>query len=255
MSINTSTRNGVTTVEIARPEKKNALSGAMYLTMAEAFRAATADPKVKAILLCGQPEIFTSGNDVEDFMARPAGTVVDPLEQPVFKFIESVLACDKPIVAAVAGPAIGIGTTVLLHCDLVYLAETARLAMPFVNLGLVPEFGSSFVVPRLVGQRRAAEMLLLGAPIKPDEAVRLGLANAVLPAAEVLERARQTAERFNDLPPEAVREAKRLICGHEGEALRQAVRAEAAVFGRRLASPETEEALRAFLEKRKPKFD
>jgi enoyl-CoA hydratase/carnithine racemase len=250
MSIRTATLNGVATIEIARPEKKNALTQAMYRAMAEAIDAAVADPAVRAILLTGQPGIFTSGNDIEDFMQRPptAG------ESPAFVFMRALLGCDKPVVAAVTGAAIGIGTTMLLHCDFVYVSDEARLAMPFVGLGLVPEFASSLVVPQLLGRVRAAEKLLLGDPFTAAEAVEYGIANAVLPAAEVAAHARRVAERFNALPPGAVAETKRLLRrGHEASLL-ETIRTEGEIFARRLRSPEAQEAFSAFFQKRRPDF-
>jgi len=250
MSIRTATLNGVATIEIARPEKKNALTVAMYQAMADALNAAQADPAVRAVLITGQPGIFTSGNDLEDFMRRPrAGD-----DSPVFQFMRALLACDKPVIAAVTGAAIGIGTTMLLHCDFVYVADDARLAMPFVALGLVPEFASSLVVPQLMGHRRAAEKLLLGDPFSAETAVECGIANAVLPAGEVVAHARRVAERFNALPPGAVSESKRLLRAPQSAALLATIKTEGEVFGRRLLSPEAREAMGAFLEKRKPDF-
>ncbi len=152
MSIRTATLNGVATIEIARPEKKNALTAAMYQAMADALVAAKADPAVRAVLITGQPGIFTSGNDIEDFMSRPPGGS-DNLDAPVFQFMRALVDCDKPVIAAVTGAAIGIGTTMLLHCDFVYVSDEARLAMPFVGLGLLPEFASSLLLPQLMGQR------------------------------------------------------------------------------------------------------
>jgi len=179
MSIKTATLNGVATIEIARPEKKNAITVAMYQAMAEALAAADADAAVRALLITGQPGIFTSGNDLEDFMQRPPGAGSDNAESPVFGFMRALAGCGKPVVAAVTGAAIGIGTTMLLHCDLVYVSDEARLAMPFVSLGLVPEFASSLLVPQLMGHARAAEKLLLGDPFTGADAVEAGIANAV----------------------------------------------------------------------------
>ncbi len=255
MSIKTATINGVATIEIARPEKKNAFTTAMYQAFGEALVAAREDAAVRAVLITGQPGIFTSGNDVEDFLQRPPGQGgADAMDSPVFRFMRALLDCDKPVVAAVTGAAIGIGTTLLLHCDFVYVSDEARLAMPFVGLGLVPEFGSSLVVPALMGSRQAAEKLLLGDPFTAEQAVDCGIANAVLPAAEVVAHARRVAERFNALPPGAVRESKQLLRAPGREALLDAIRREAEIFGRRLRSPEAREALQAFLEKRKPDF-
>ncbi len=250
MSIRTATFEGVLTIEIARPEKKNALTMAMYESMADALEAAVAESAVRAVLIAGQPGVFTSGNDLEDFMQRPpAGK-----DSPVWRFLHALLDCDKPVVAAVTGAAIGVGTTMLLHCDLVYVSDEARLALPFVGLGLVPEFASSLLLPRLMGQAKAAEKLLLGDPFTAAEAVECGIANAVLPAAEVVPHARRVATRFNALPPGAVRDTKRLLRGAERAAIDAAMRAEGEVFTRRLRGPEAMEAFRAFFEKRKPDF-
>lgn len=249
MSIKTAVLNGVATIEIARPEKKNAITVAMYQAMADAIYDAQLDSSVRAVLITGQPGIFTSGNDLEDFMKRPATE-----DSPVFKFMEALIGCDKPVIAAVTGAAIGIGTTLLLHCDLVYVADDARLAMPFVSLGLVPEFASSFMLPRLLGNVRAAEKLLLGDPFTGAEAVECGIANAVLPAPEVVNHARRIAERFNALPPGAVRDSKKLMRAAIAEQLPQVIRSEAQLFGQRLRSPEAREAFQAFFEKRKPDF-
>ena len=250
MSIRTATLNGVATIEIARPEKKNALTVEMYQAMADALRTAQADAAVRAVLITGQPGIFTSGNDLEDFVSRPR----QGMDSPVFRFMQALVDCDKPVVAAVTGAAIGIGTTMLLHCDFVYVADDARLAMPFVSLGLVPEFASSLLVPALMGQRRAAEKLLLGDPFTAEAAVECGIANAVLPAAEVAAHARRVAERFNALPPGAVREAKQLMRAPRRAAVLSTIETEAVAFGSRLTSPEAREAFQAFFEKRRPDF-
>ncbi|MBK1714536.1 enoyl-CoA hydratase [Rubrivivax gelatinosus] len=254
MSIKTATLAGVATIEIARPEKKNALTIAMYEAMAAALEAAAADNAVRAVLITGQPGIFTSGNDIEDFMARPPAEGPDAMESPVFRFMRALLNCDKPVVAAVTGAAIGIGTTMLLHCDFVYVSDEARLAMPFTGLGLVPEFASSLLVPQLMGQARAAEKLLLGDAFTPEQAVECGIANAVLPAGEVVAHARRVAERFNALPPGAVRESKQLLRGPTRAAVLEAMRTEGERFTRRLRSPEAMEAFQAFFQKRKPDF-
>jgi enoyl-CoA hydratase/carnithine racemase len=254
MSIKTGVLNGVATIEIARPEKKNALTQAMYTAMAEALNGARADKSVRAVLITGQPGIFTSGNDIEDFMQRPPGQGSDAMESPVFRFMRALLECDKPVVAAVTGAAIGIGTTMLLHCDFVYVSDEARLAMPFTTLGLVPEYASSLIVPQLMGHRRAAEKLLLGDPFTGEQAVECGIANGVLPAGEVLPHARRVAERFNALPPGAVREAKQLMRAPQRELVLQVIRTEGELFGKRLRSPEAMEAFQAFFQKRKPDF-
>ena len=250
MTIKTAILNGVSTIEIARPEKKNALTLAMYTAMAEALAAANADASVRAVLITGQPGCFTSGNDLEDFMQRPP----QGEESPVARFMQSLLACDKPVVAAVTGAAVGIGTTLLLHCDLVYVSDEARLAMPFVSLGLVPEFASSLIIPALMGHVRAAEKLMLGEPFSGSDAVDCGIANAVLPAGEVVNHARRMAERFNALPPSAVRETKRLMRAPLREQVQQVMAGEGELFRQRLRSPEAMEAFQAFFQKRKPDF-
>jgi enoyl-CoA hydratase/carnithine racemase len=250
MSIKTATLNGVATVEIARPEKKNAITQAMYQQMADAINAAAADAGVRAVLITGQPGIFTSGNDIEDFMQRPPGN----LESPAFVFMKALMGCEKPVIAAVTGAAIGIGTTMLLHCDFVYISDEARLAMPFVSLGLVPEFASSLIVPQLMGNARAAEKILLGDPFTGADAVEVGIANAVLPADEVVNHARRIAERFNALPPGAVRDTKKLMRRARSQAALETIGVEGKVFAERLQSPEAKEAFSAFFQKRKPDF-
>ena len=250
MTIRTVNTNGVAVIEIARPEKKNALTQAMYTAMAEAIVAADADAAIRAVLITGQPGIFTSGNDLEDFMQRPPSSE----ESPVFQFMKALADCGKPVVAAVTGGAIGIGTTMLLHCDLVYVSDEARLAMPFVGLGLVPEYAASLLIPQRVGHARATELLLLGEPFNGERAVELGIANAVLPAAEVVNHARRMAERFNALPPGAVRESKALMRRGQQALVKETIAVEAEIFGRRLRSPEAQEAFQAFFQKRKPDF-
>ncbi|WP_284619090.1 enoyl-CoA hydratase [Aquabacterium humicola] len=248
--IKTATINGVLTIEIARPEKKNALTQAMYQAMADAINGAAQDNAVRALLITGQPGIFTSGNDLEDFMQRPP----QGADSPVFRFMQALVACDKPVIAAVTGGAVGIGTTLLLHCDFVYVSDEARLAMPFVSLGLVPEYASSLVLPALMGHVRAAEKLLLGEPFTGATAVECGIANAVLPAAEVVPHARRMAERFNALPPGAVRDTKKLMRAPQREAILKTIATEGEIFGARLRSPEAMEAFQAFFQKRKPDF-
>lgn len=253
-SIKTGTHEGVFTIEIARPEKKNALTAAMYSAMADALAQAQQDTAVRAVLLYGQPGIFTSGNDIEDFMSRPPAQGSQAMDSPVFGFMRALVDCDKPVVVAVTGAAIGIGTTLLLHCDLVYVSDEARLAMPFVSLGLVPEFASSLLVPQLMGHRRAAERLLLGDPMTPEQAVECGLANAVLPSTELVPHARRVAQRFNAMPPSAVRQAKQLMRRHAREAVMETIRSEGEIFSSRLRSPEAQEAFSAFFQKRRPDF-
>jgi enoyl-CoA hydratase/carnithine racemase len=250
MTIKTSTAAGVATLEIARPQKKNAITHEMYEAMTRAVAAAQDDAQVRALFIVGQPEAFTAGNDLEDFMRRPP----QDKDAPVYRFMRSLAACEKPVVAAVTGLAVGIGTTLLLHCDLVYLSADAQLSMPFVRLGLVPEFASSLLLPHVMGHARAAGKLLLGEPMTAREAESCGIATAVLPPGEVVAHARRMAERFNALPPAAVRATKRLMRSPWRERIEQALQAEADIFRERLASPEAREAFSAFLAKRAPDF-
>lgn len=250
MTIVTETVEGVARIEIARPEKKNALTAAMYQQLADALLAAEADPAVRAVLICGQPDIFTAGNDLEDFLKNPpqgAGA-------PVFQFMRALAHASKPVVAAVNGAAVGIGTTLLLHCDLVYCADNAMFSMPFVSLGLCPEFASSLLVAQNAGYHKAAEKLLLGEPISAEEALEMKIVNRLLPPAEVRAYAQRQAQRFSALAPSAVRETKRLLKAPQRAALDAVIEDEARSFGHLLASTEAKEAFSAFLEKRKPQF-
>jgi enoyl-CoA hydratase/carnithine racemase len=237
-------------IELNRPEKKNALSAEMYAQLAEALAAAGADREVRAILLCGSRDCFTAGNDLADFLERPpAGS-----GSPTWRFFEVLPALEKPVVAAVGGPAIGIGTTLLLHCDLVYAAANARFQLPFVALGIVPEFGSTYLLPLLAGYQRAAELLLLGQPFDAETARDLGLVSKIVSPDELLDAAEKAAARLAELPPESLRLTKRLMKAAHAEAVRRTIEEEGRIFRERLGSPEAKEALRAFLEKRKPDF-
>jgi enoyl-CoA hydratase/carnithine racemase len=250
MTINTSIHNNVARIEIARPEKKNAITAAMYSTLAKALADAQAEPAVRAILIHGAPDIFTAGNDLEDFMQRPpTGN-----DAPVFAFMQALKNAEKPVVAAVAGAAVGIGTTLLLHCDLVYAADNAKFSMPFVSLGLCAEFASSILVPANAGYVRAAEKLLLGEPFDVAEAIDMRIVNRALPPGELLAYAQGRAERFNLLPPDAVRTTKRLMRAGRAQLTDQAMAAEGKEFTRLLSSDQAKEAFSAFFERRKPDF-
>ena len=250
MSIRTDTTDGVARIEIARPEKKNALTVAMYQQMAEAIGAAHDDGRVRAILIHGQPDIFTAGNDLEDFMKNP------PADEtaPVFQFMAALGYAEKPVVVAVNGAAVGIGTTMLLHCDLAYCADNARFSMPFVNLGLCAEFASSLLVPLNAGYHKAAEKLLLGEPMSAEEALEMKLVNRILPPGEVLDYAHKQALRFTQLPPASVRETKRLMKAGWKSVTEKIIADEAKSFGRMLRTEEAKEAFTAFFERRKPDF-
>ena len=242
---------GLLTLRMRRPDKKNALTRAMYAGMAETLDQAERDPSVRVVLLTGGEDCFTSGNDVADFIqAPPSG-----LNSEVFHFMRALFDFSKPVVAAVAGPAVGIGTTLLLHCDLVYVARGAQLKMPFVNLGLCPEYGSSLILPRLLGHARAAELLLLGQSFTGEQAAAWGIANQVLDdGASTLSKAREMALRFLQLAPSAVVDSKRLIRAPGREELRRVIEEEGALFGQRLRSPEAIEALTAFMQRRPADF-
>jgi len=250
MAINIEIADGVARIEIARPQKKNAITGAMYRALADAFEAAGRERTVRAVLLHGQDDIFTAGNDLDDF--RNAAQVF--AERPSLRFMQALIATEKPVVAAVNGAAVGIGTTLLLHCDLVYCADNAMFAMPFVSLGLCPEFASSLLVPLNAGFRRAAEKLLLGEPISPEEAVEMNIVNRILPPAEVRAYALRQAQRFAALPPDAVRTTKRLLRRAWKAAVEQAIADESHAFGELLQGPAAQEAFSAFFERRKPDF-
>ena len=241
---------GVLKLTFARPEKKNAFTVRMYEECAAALNAAATDTAVRCVLFTGKGSAFTSGNDLVDFMnAPPAGE-----DSAVFRFLLALIDFEKPIIAAVNGAAIGIGVTMLLHCDLVYAADSARFTTPFVALGLVPEGASSLLVPRAAGFAAANEMLLLGEPVDAAFAKDAGIVARVLPAAELLPFAVAQANKLAALAPAALRQSKALIRGPQKEAVKRALYEEAKVFLARLSSPEAIEAFTAFFEKRKPDF-
>lgn len=243
---------GLRTIRIARPEKKNALTRAMYAAMAEALRDAATAPAVRVVMITGGSSCFTSGNDVGDFKAR--GEQQAEVPSPAREFLAALRACPKPIVAAVAGYAIGIGTTLLLHCDFVYAADTAVFRMPFVDLGLCPEGGSSLVVPQRAGSLLANELLMLGEAFTPETAVRAGIANAVVPLADLFRMAEGVARKLAAKPPNALAITKRLLRQPEEARLTTHMVEEFAHFGALLRGPEAAEAVAAFQEKRKPDF-
>ncbi len=250
MNIGHHFERGILTLTFDRPEKKNALTTAMYAALVQHLAAAEADPGVRVVVLTGAGGNFTAGNDLRDFLD---GGFSEP-GAPVWQFINAFAGFTKPIVAAVGGLAIGIGVTILLHCDLVYLADDARLSTPFVQLGLVPEFGSSALLPRLAGHARSFEKLVLGRPITPAEAVAMGLANAVVPVERLATQAAEAATALAALPTGAVRESRRLLREGQGVPVAEVMRRETAVFAARLASAEAREAINALLEKRAPDF-
>ncbi len=248
--VRSSLEGGVLELRMDRPEKRNALTRPMYTALAEALEAAAGDAAVRAVLLCGSGDGFCAGNDLADFIsgAPPLGE-----DSPSRRFLRAISSQPKPIVAAVQGNAVGIGTTMLLHCDLVVLAEGAKLLLPFVKLGLVPEAASSLLLPRLVGHQRAAEMMLLGEPLDAATAREVGLANRVVAPAALMETARGLALKLAAQAPTALRLTKALLKGGAGEVAAR-MDEEARLFTAQLQSDELKEAVAAFFEKRAPNF-
>lgn len=233
-----------------RAHKKNAITADMYQTLADGIAEAEADASLRVILIQGQPDAFSAGNDLEDFLKNP------PKDEsaPVFQFLRAISQATKPIVAAVAGNAVGVGTTLLLHCDVVYAAESARFALPFSQLALCPEAASSWLLPRVAGYHRAAEKLLFGEPFDVSEAVAMGFVNRVLPAAELLEYAAKRAAQLAAMPAGSLRVTKQLMKADGGRDVQARIGEEGVEFAKRLLSPEAREAFTAFFEKRKPDF-
>ena len=241
---------GVLTLTINRLDRKNSITAAMYAAMADVLAAAEKDNAVRALVIQGHETIFSAGNDIGDFLNKPPSTG----EAPVFRFLYGISAFTKPVVAAVCGPAVGIGTTMLLHCDLIYAGDNAAFSMPFVNLGLCPEAGSSLLVPQLMGYPRAAEALLLGEPFTAETALEIGLINRIVPSAEVSALAQQQARKLAAKPLSSILETKRLMKQANASAVKQRIHDESLSFGRMLSEPAAREAFTAFMEKRKPDF-
>ena len=241
---------GVLRIQFNRAEKKNAITAAMYQALAHALRHAERESAVRVALIHGAPEVFTAGNDLQDFLASPPLST----DAPVFQFLRAIHEFPKPLVAAVSGLAVGVGTTMLLHCDFVYCAPGTRFSMPFVNLGLCPEAGSSFLLPRLAGYQRAAELLMLGEPFAAETAKEIGLVNAIVPAEALVATATATAGKLASKPAAGLRETKMLMKQGLHDAVKRAMSDESEAFRERLESPEAKEAFTAFLEKRQPDF-
>jgi len=239
----------VMTLELARTDKKNALTKDMYRSLSVAMHEADADPDVRVILIHGQEDCFTAGNDLSDFL-DPEDSLDD---MGAGNFISVIPTVKTPIVAAVGGPAVGIGTTMLLHCDIVFAATNARFVLPFINLAVVPEAASTMLLPKLAGHQKACELLLLGEPFDANVALALGLATRVVEPSELLSSARAMAKTLASKPPAAMLATKALL-KREPETVLQRIQEENAVFETRLASPEAQEAMSAFFEKRKPDF-
>jgi enoyl-CoA hydratase/carnithine racemase len=250
MDILTTREDGILIIELNRPQKKNAITADMYDALADALVEAREVPAVRAVMIVGKRDVFTAGNDLQDFRDRPPHDE----DSPVFRFLREIGQAPKPLVAAVCGPAVGVGTTMLLHCELVYAGDNARFSLPFAQLGLVPEGASSLLLPELFGYQRAAERLLLGEPFGADEALQMGLVSAVMPVDTVLGHARLQADKLVALPAASVRATKRLMKHTRIAAIESRMRLEGEEFRERLRSPEAREALTAFFERRRPDF-
>lgn len=245
--IQVSSSNRIVDLRLNRPDKKNAITAAMYAALARALDAAAADKGTRVVTLTGSADCFTAGNDLNDFIASPPAD----MDQPVFHFLRAISTFPKPIVAGVAGPAVGVGTTMLLHCDLIVAAPSAHFSFAFVDLGVVPEAGSSLLVPRLIGPQLAAKHLLLCEPFDAKTALAYGLVTEI--AEDVEARVQEIARRLAAKPPEAVRLTKQLL-RREGGTVAERIAEEGQIFAERLQSAEAREAFTAFFEKRPPNF-
>jgi enoyl-CoA hydratase/carnithine racemase len=241
---------GVLRVQLNRPSKRNAMTSAMYLALADIFNTAANDENTRIVLWHGAGDSFCAGNDIEDFLKNPPGAG----ESPQARLMEALLNFDKPIVVAVHGAAIGGGTTMLTHCDFIYAAESTKFQMPFINLALVPEFGSSCSLPARIGHVRAAELILLGAPFDAGRAAEFGLVTKIVSDKDVLATAIETAGKLAAKPAAALQASKRLMKQPFREQIKAAMKAENEAFSAQVRSEDAKEALRAFLEKRKPDF-
>ncbi len=242
--------DAILTLQLNRPDKRNALTAKMYATLADALEAAATNPKIRVVFLTGAADCFTSGNDVADFMQNPP-----PDENsPVMRFLQRLSTFEKPLVAALNGPAVGVGTTLLLHCDLIYAGESAVLQAPFVSLGLCPEAASSYLLPTLLGLPRAAEILMLGEALSAATALHYGLINAVLADDEYRQFAYAKAKKLAAQPAKGLRLTKQLLRKASAGQVKKAMDEEGQHFKTMLTSAEAMEAMSAFLQKRKPDF-
>jgi enoyl-CoA hydratase/carnithine racemase len=238
-------------VELNRPAKKNAMTSSMYVTLADVFDDAAKDERVRVVLWHGAGDSFCAGNDIEDFLKNPPG----PGNLPQARLMEALVDFDKPLIAAVQGAAIGGGTTMLTHCDLVYAGESAKFQMPFVNLALVPEFGSSFSIPARIGHIRAAELILLGLSFDARKAADLGLVTQVVSDQNLLATASETARKLAAKPAGALQASKKLMKHSFSEQIKAAMKAENEEYSARVRSEDAKEAFAAFLQKRPPNFN
>jgi enoyl-CoA hydratase/carnithine racemase len=237
-------------VQLNRPTKRNAMTSSMYMKLADVFNDAAKDECTRVVLWHGAGDSFCAGNDIDDFLKTPPG----PGDSPQARLMNALLDFDKPLIAAVQGAAIGGGTTMLTHCDFVYAGESAKFQMPFVNLAVVPEFGSSFSVPARIGRLRAAELILLGLPFDAQRALNLGLVTQVVPDQNLLATAAETARKLATKPAGALQAGKRLMKRPFREQTKAAIKAENEEFSAQVRSEDAKEALAAFLEKRPPNF-
>lgn len=244
------TANGVMTLTLNRVDKKNSLTQAMYGAIADALTQAAADDAMRAVVIQGHETIFSAGNDIGDFLNRPPMSA----EAPVQRFLRTIAAFPKPLIAAVCGPAVGVGTTMLFHCDLVYAGDNAAFSMPFVNLGLCPEAASSLLVPQMMGYHRAAEALLLGEPFMAETALEVGLVNRIVPPSEANGVAQAQALKLAAKPLPSLVETKRFMKQGQMAQVLERINEESAIFGQMLQAPAAREAFGAFMEKRKPDF-
>jgi enoyl-CoA hydratase/carnithine racemase len=240
----------VLTLTLNRVDKKNSLTAQMYADLANALTQAISDDSVKVVLLQGHETVFSAGNDIADFLQQPPATE----ESAVFRFLRGIATFPKPLLASVCGPAVGVGTTMLFHCDLVYAGDNAAFSMPFVNLGLCPEAASSLLAVQLMGYHRAAEALLMGEPFQVDEALEMGLVSRVLPPTEANAYAQAQAQKMASKPLSSLMETKRLMKARLTPDVLACMQEEGKSFGRMLKEPAAVEAFSAFMEKRKPVF-
>ncbi|MFW9867879.1 MAG: enoyl-CoA hydratase [Candidatus Thorarchaeota archaeon] len=246
----TKLEKGVLHIILNRPEKRNALTRSMYAGIAEGINKAGLDKNARVILIYGNGKCFCAGNDLRDFQDLDLGTE----RRSSLNWTEEILKTNKPIIAAVHGYAIGVGVTMLLHFDLVYASSECKLQFPFVNLGLVPEFGSTFNLPQIIGYQRAAELFFFGDWFSAEKAKNYGIINKIFPKEILIDEVTLLAEKLAEKPPEALRKTKELIKKHYLRALKDLMPEEGAEFFRRQKSPEAQEAFKAFFERRKPDF-
>ncbi|EQC44940.1 enoyl-CoA hydratase/isomerase family protein [Bacteriovorax sp. BSW11_IV] len=242
--------NGILTLTFNRPAKKNSITSDMYATLAKALRQGATDPKIKVAIIQGQEEVFTAGNDLADFLKNAA----DSTSAPAWDFMLALIEFPKPLIAAVSGVAIGIGTTLLFHCDLVYASDTAKFMLPFVNLGLCPEAASSFLLPRLISHQQAAKLLMFGDMFCAQEAMSLGIINEIVKSEDVNAHALAQANRLLEKPLVSLMETKRLIKSPLIGEMKKAIDEECEAFASLLKGEALKEAVAAFGEKRKPRF-